>query len=74
MRRGGPGRPSTAAGRRDGSGTDGRLDPARYARYRKLAREDAHNSAALHERRARDRDFGRMVKRVMKEKTGRRDQ
>ena len=38
----------------------------------KLAREDAHNSAALHERRARDRDFGRMVKRVMKEKTGRR--
>ena len=51
---------------------DGTLDAARYARYQKLAREDAHNSAALHERRARDRDFGRMVKRVMKEKTGRR--
>ena len=50
----------------------GTLDAARYARYRKLAREEAHNSAALHERRARDRDFGRMVKRVMKEKTGRR--
>ena len=45
---------------------------ARFARYRKLAREDARNSEALHERRARDRDFGRMVKRVMKEKTGRR--
>ena len=51
---------------------DGTLDEARFTRYRKLAREDAHNSAALHERRARDRDFGRMVKRVMKEKTGRR--
>jgi len=51
---------------------DGTLDPARYARYRKLAREDAHNSAALHERRARERDFGRMVKRVLKEKTGRK--
>ncbi len=51
---------------------DGSLDEARFARYQKLAREDAHNSAALHERRARDRDFGRMVKRVMKEKTGRR--
>ncbi len=52
---------------------DGTLDPARYARYLKLAREDAHNSAALHERRARDRDFGRMVKRVMKAKDKRRD-
>ncbi len=55
-----------------GALADGSLDQARYARYRKLAREDAHNSAALHERRARERDFGRMVKRVMKEKTGRR--
>lgn len=52
---------------------NGTLDPARYARYQKLAREDAHNSAALHQRRARDREFGRMVKRVMKEKTGPRD-
>jgi ribosome biogenesis GTPase len=51
---------------------EGTLDPARYARYVKLAREDARNSEALHERRARERDFGRMVRRVMKEKTGRR--
>ena len=51
---------------------DGTLDPARYARYRKLAREDAFNSAALHERRARDRDFGRMVKGIMKVKDKRR--
>ena len=49
---------------------DGRLDAARYARYQKLAREDAHNSAALHERRARDRDFGRMVKGILKAKKG----
>ncbi len=51
---------------------DGRLDAVRYARFQKLAREDAHNSAALHERRARDRDFGRMVKNVMKAKNTRR--
>jgi ribosome biogenesis GTPase len=51
---------------------DGTLDQARYARYRKLAREDARNSEALHERRARERDFGRMVKGVMKEKDKRR--
>jgi ribosome biogenesis GTPase len=44
---------------------DGTLDPARYGRYLKLAREDAHNSAALHERHARDRDFGRMVKSIV---------
>ena len=51
---------------------DGTLDGARYARYRKLAREDAHNSAALHERRARDRDFGRMVKGIVKAQKERR--
>ncbi len=52
---------------------DGTLDPARLERYRKLAREDARTSEALHERRARDRDFGRMVKGVMKAKTARRE-
>ncbi len=51
---------------------DGTLDAARYARYRKLAREDARNSEALHERHARERQFGRMVKDIVKEKTGRR--
>lgn len=44
--------------------SDGSLDAGRYARYRKLAREDARNSEALHQRRARDRDFGRMVKSI----------
>ncbi len=50
----------------------GTLDGTRLAHYLKLAREDARTSEALHERRARERDFGRMVKRIMKEKTGRR--
>jgi ribosome biogenesis GTPase len=50
---------------------DGSLDADRYARYRKLAREDARNSEALHERHARERQFGRMVKDIVKAKTGR---
>jgi len=41
---------------------DGTLDRARYDRYLKLAREDARNAEAIHERRARERGFGRMVK------------
>jgi ribosome biogenesis GTPase len=44
----------------------------RYGRYVKLAREDARNSEALHERRARERDFGRMVKGIMKTHSKRR--
>jgi ribosome biogenesis GTPase len=49
----------------------GRLDPDRLRRYRKLAAEDARNSEAVHVRRARERDFGRMAKRIMEEKEGR---
>lgn len=41
------------------------LDPARLARYRKLQREDAVNSATLAERRAQSRAFGKMAKAVM---------
>ncbi len=51
---------------------DGTLDQARYARYRKLVREDARNSEALHERHAREREFGRMVKDIVKAKNGQR--
>jgi ribosome biogenesis GTPase len=40
----------------------GDLDPARLGRWRKLRREDALNSEALHERRSRERAFGRVVK------------
>jgi ribosome biogenesis GTPase len=47
---------------------DGRLDPARLQRFRKLAAEEARNSEAIHKRRARERGFGKMVKAIMKEK------
>lgn len=46
---------------------DGRVDPARLFRWRKLVAEDAFNSASLAERRTKDRAFGKMVRRVMKE-------
>lgn len=46
----------------------GDLDERRLASYRKLMREQAFNSATLAEKRARDRDFGKMVKTVMAEK------
>jgi ribosome biogenesis GTPase / thiamine phosphate phosphatase len=52
---------------------DGRLDAVRLARWRKLMAEDAHNSASLAERRTKDREFGKMVRRVMKESKTRRE-
>lgn len=51
----------------------GRLEAERLRRWRKLLAEDAYNSESLAERRARDRAFGKMAKRVMKDKTRRRD-
>lgn len=51
----------------------GGLDPARLERWRKLAREDARNSATLAEARAAERAFGRMVRRVGADKRQRRD-
>lgn len=50
----------------------GRLDAARLGRWRKLVAEEAHNAESLAMRRARDRAFGRMVKRAMKAKQSRR--
>lgn len=50
----------------------GHLDPARLHRWRKLLAEDAFNSASLAERRTRERAFGKMVRRVMKETKSRR--
>ncbi len=44
---------------------DGALDPGRLRRYRKLSAEDRRNTETLAERRARDKDFGKMVKTVM---------
>lgn len=46
----------------------GTLDPERLRRFHKLAAEESHNSEALHERRARQRVFGKMVRAVMREK------
>jgi ribosome biogenesis GTPase len=50
---------------------EGRLDPDRVTRFMKLAREDARNSEAVWRRRARERGFGRLARRTMKEKKGR---
>jgi ribosome biogenesis GTPase len=51
----------------------GELDAARVKRWRKLAAEEAHNNESLSERRARDRAFGKMARRAMEEKQGRRE-
>ena len=50
---------------------DGRLDPERLRRFRKLSAEESRNSEALHERRARERGFGRMVRSILKDKRDR---
>jgi ribosome biogenesis GTPase len=50
---------------------EGRLDAERVGRFMKLVREDARNSEAVWERRARERGFGRMVKDVVKRKNDR---
>ncbi|SFB07835.1 ribosome biogenesis GTPase [Poseidonocella pacifica] len=46
-----------------------RLDPARFARWRKLQAEDEYNSASLVQRREKDRAFGKMVRDVTKPKS-----
>lgn len=50
----------------------GALSADRLGRWRKLLREDAHNSATLYEARSRDKAFGKMVRSVMKDKKDRR--
>jgi len=51
----------------------GDIDPSRLNRWRKLAREDAFNSATIAERKAHDKAFGRMIKSVLKEKKTKRN-
>jgi len=52
----------------------GQVDAARLYRWRKLVAEEAFNSASVSERRMKDRAFGKMVKRAMKQKNrGKRD-
>ncbi len=48
--------------------TDGTLDLDRLNRWRKLKAEDLRNTEKVHEARARDKGFGKMVKGVMKRK------
>jgi ribosome biogenesis GTPase len=50
----------------------GAVDAARLRRWRKLVAEEAYNNESLSERRARDRAFGKMARRAMEEKKGRR--
>lgn len=46
----------------------GELDVDRLQRWRKLVAEEAYNKESLAERRSRNRAFGKMVKRAMKDK------
>lgn len=52
----------------------GELEAARLSRWRKLAAEEVFNSESLSERRARDRAFGRKVRRAARDKAARRDE
>lgn len=51
----------------------GELEERRLSNYRKLMREQAFNSASLAEKRARDKNFGRMIKSVLSEKNRLKD-
>ncbi|MBC3764795.1 ribosome small subunit-dependent GTPase A [Neptunicella marina] len=46
---------------------DGLLDLRRLHNYHKLLREQAHNASSLQQIRAKDKQFGRMVKNVVKD-------
>ena len=50
----------------------GELNERRLARYQKLMREQAFNSATLAEKRAKDKRFGKMIKSVLQEKKAHR--
>lgn len=51
---------------------EGRLDAGRLVRWRKLHAEDAFNSASLAERRQRDREFSKQVRRATRAKPHRK--
>lgn len=46
----------------------GELDAERLKRWRKLIAEEAYNTGSLAERRSRDKAFGKMIRRVLKDK------
>ncbi|WP_068082557.1 ribosome small subunit-dependent GTPase A [Polycladidibacter stylochi] len=45
----------------------GELEPKRLQRWQKLQREEQYNSESIHESRARNKAFGKMIKRVSSE-------
>lgn len=49
------------------------IDPSRLDRWRKLVREESYNSASLAERRARDKAFGQLIKRVTSAKKAKKN-
>jgi ribosome biogenesis GTPase / thiamine phosphate phosphatase len=49
----------------------GELDTERYGRWKKLAAEEAFNSSTQIERRSRDRNFGKSIKKALKDKRNR---
>ena len=51
----------------------GEIDQDRFARWCKLVREEAFNSATIAERRARDKGFGQLYKRIISEKKAKRN-
>ena len=51
---------------------DGDISEAHYHNYLKLSRETKHNEMSYYERRKQDKEFGKMVKRVMSEKQTRK--
>lgn len=51
----------------------GKIDKERYIRWCKLVREEALNKASIAERRARDKSFGRMYKKIINEKNAKKD-
>ena len=48
----------------------GNIEEARLTRWRKLKAEEAFNNASLAERRSKDKEFGKMVRRIKKAKFG----
>ncbi len=48
----------------------GELDPEKLENYEKIRRETAHYEASAAEKRKKDRNFGKLVKRIKKEKYG----
>ncbi|MFY0685661.1 MAG: ribosome small subunit-dependent GTPase A [Cyclobacteriaceae bacterium] len=53
--------------------SNGELNEATYENFMKLEREQAHFSATVHEKRKKDKAFGKMVKRVVKQKKNNRN-